>query len=70
MLFTANQRLLSSIDSVEDHAVQADVERLFHDPLGLIGFGRESREQRDIRLKIALLHNHGLVRHSHQEQVS
>ena len=55
MLLTATSACSLRVHAVEDDAVQADVERLLDDPLRLIGFGREAREQRDIRLQIALL---------------
>ena len=34
--------------------MQPDVERLLHDPLRLVGLGRKAREQRDVRLQVAL----------------
>jgi hypothetical protein len=42
---------------------------LFDDPLRLIGFRREARKERDIRLQVALLQNRGPIRHSEQENV-
>ena len=64
-----NQSLFSGIDTIENDPVQADVQRLLDDPLGLIGLGRKTRKQREVRLEGALLENRGLVCHSHQEQV-
>ena len=61
------ERLLGRIDTVEDDAHQADVERLFHDPIGLVGLRREAREQRDVRLQIAFRLQRRLVRHPEQE---
>ena len=64
-----DHRLLSRVDAIENDAVQPDVQRLLNDPLRLIGLGRKAREQRDIRLQVALLENHRPIGHSHQEQV-
>ena len=47
--------------------IKPDVERLFHDPIGLVGLRREAREQRDVRLQIAFRLQRSLVRHAEQE---
>ena len=67
--FDGNQRLFSRIDAIENDSMQPDVQCLFDNPLRLVGLGRKARKQGDTRLQVALLENHGPIRHSHQKQV-
>ena len=62
--------MVRAVDAVlEDHPVQADVERLLDHRLRLVGLGRKAREQRHVGLQVALPEDQRPVAHAHQEHV-